>query len=227
VLLDSVTIENFRAYRAPMTFEIGSEITLLFGPNGFGKTSFFDAIDFGITGSIGRLGLAHNNHFREVAAHLDSQPEDARVALTYRSNGKSHTIERTVANPARALLDGLATDRKPILKQLTKSGEAVAERIDNLISLFRASHLFSQDNQALTRNFKDHCTLPRDIVSRMLAFEDYESAVKKSANIVTILENSLDALSSEISDTTASLKADKSTSMGFVVPSRIRQTLAL
>jgi hypothetical protein len=69
--------------------------------------------------------------------------------------------------------------------------------------------------------------LPRDIVSRMLAFEDYESAVKKSANIVTILENSLDALSSEISDTTASLKADKSTSMGFVVPSRIRQTLAL
>ncbi|XUJ36026.1 hypothetical protein ACQ5SK_12670 [Bradyrhizobium japonicum] len=44
----------------------------------------------------------------------------------------------------------------------------------------------------------------------MLAFEDYENALKKSANIVTILENSLDALSSEIADTTASLKTDKS-----------------
>lgn len=210
VLLESVTIENFRAYRASMTFEIGSEITVLFGPNGFGKTSFFDAIDFGITGSIGRLKTTDTEHFREVAAHLDSKPEDARVALTYRSDGKSHTIARTVADSAHALLDGSPTDRKPILKQLTKSGEAVAERIDNLISLFRASHLFSQDNQALTQSFKDHCTLPREIVSRMLAFEDYENALKKSANIVTILKNSLDALSSEISDTTASLKTDKS-----------------
>ncbi|MCA1416022.1 SMC family ATPase [Bradyrhizobium sp. NBAIM20] len=210
VLLESITIENFRAYRAPMTFEIGSEITVLYGPNGFGKTSFFDAIDFGITGSIGRLKIADTDHFREVAAHLDSKPEDARVALTYRSDGKSHTIDRSVADPTHALLDGSPTDRKPILKQLTKSGDAVAERIDNLISLFRASHLFSQDNQALTQSFKDHCTLPREIVSRMLAFEDYENALKKSANIVTILKNSLNALSSEISESTASLKADKS-----------------
>lgn len=111
---------------------------------------------------------------------------------------------------ARKRLDGSAADRKSILKQLTKSGEAVADRIDNLISLFRASHLFSQDNQALTQSFKDHCNLPREIVSRMLAFEDYENALKKSANIVTILENSLNALASEISDTTASLKADRS-----------------
>jgi DNA repair protein SbcC/Rad50 len=210
VLLESVTIENFRAYRTPMTFEIGSEITVLFGPNGFGKTSFFDAIDFGITGSIGRLKITDSDHFREVAAHLDSKPEDARVALTYKSDGKSHTIDRTVADPTHASLDGSPTDRKPILKQLTKSGEAVAERIDNLISLFRASHLFSQDNQALTQSFKDHCTLPREIVSRMLAFEDYENALKKSANILTILKNRLDALSSEISETTASYKTDKS-----------------
>ena len=210
VLLESVTIENFRAYRAPTTFEIGSEITVLFGPNGFGKTSFFDAIDFGITGSIGRFKFSGPDHFREVAAHLDSNAEDARVALTYRSNGKTHTIDRTVADAAHASLDGSSTDRKSILRQLTRSGEAVAERIDNLINLFRASHLFSQDNQALTRNFKDQCTLPREIVSRMLAFEDYENAVKKSANIVAILENSLNALSSAISDTTASLKADKS-----------------
>ena len=210
VLLESVTIKNFRAYRAPMKFEIGGEITVLYGPNGFGKTSFFDAIDFGITGSIGRLKTTDSDHFREVAAHLDSKPEDARVTLTYQSDGKSHTIDRTVADPAHASLDGSPTDRKPILKQLTKSGDAVAERIDNLISLFRASHLFSQDNQTLTQSFKDHCTLPREIVSRMLAFEDYENALKKSANIVTILENSLNALSSEISETTASLRADKS-----------------
>ncbi|MBR1124552.1 SMC family ATPase [Bradyrhizobium lablabi] len=210
VLLESVTIENFRAYRAPMTFEIGSEITVLYGPNGFGKTSFFDAIDFGITGSIGRLKVTDNDHFRKVAKHLDSDAEDARVALIYQSNGTSHTINRTVADAARATLDGSPADRKSVLKQLTKSGEAVAERVDNLISLFRASHLFSQDNQALTQSFKDHCTLPREIVSRMLAFEDYENALKKSANIVTILESSLDALSSEISETTASLKTDKS-----------------
>lgn len=210
VQLESVTIENFRAYRLPQSFEIGSEITVLFGPNGFGKTSFFDAVDFAITGSIGRIKFSSPDHFREVAAHLDSSPEEARVALTYRSNGKAHTIERTVTDAAHASLDGSALDRKSILKLLTRSGDAVAERIDNLINLFRASHLFSQDNQALTKNFNDHCSLPREIVSRMLAFEDYENAVKKSSAIAGSLEKSLNELSAELADATASLKEDKS-----------------
>jgi exonuclease SbcC len=55
VYLERVIIRNVRAYRKEQEFKLGRSVTTLYGPNGFGKTSFFDAIDFGITGSIGRL----------------------------------------------------------------------------------------------------------------------------------------------------------------------------
>jgi exonuclease SbcC len=50
IRLASVEIKNFRAYRKRETFALGSQVTVLYGPNGFGKTSFFDAIDFAVTG---------------------------------------------------------------------------------------------------------------------------------------------------------------------------------
>ena len=82
VRLDSVAIENFRAYRKRQVFQLGSAITVLYGPNGFGKTSFFDAMDFVATGGVGRLGLSANtDRFAKAVAHLDSKPEDAVVRL--------------------------------------------------------------------------------------------------------------------------------------------------
>lgn len=209
VELESLTIENFRAYRRSQTFQIGKEITILYGPNGFGKTSFFDAIDFGVTGMIGRLRISSDDHFKKVAAHLDSNPKDARVTLTYRAGSGTHRIVRTVAEARHATLDGQKQDRKSVLKTLTAGGSSVAERVDNLISLFRATHLFSQDSQELTKNFSDHCSLPREIVSRMLAFEDYENAVRKASAIVQILDRDIEALSEEVEIASASLTAEK------------------
>jgi exonuclease SbcC len=209
VELETLTIENFRAYRRPQTFQIGKEITILYGPNGFGKTSFFDAIDFGVTGMIGRLRISSDDHFKKVAAHLDSNPEDARVTLTYRAPSGTHTIVRTVAEARHAKLDGEKQDRKSVLKTLTAGGSSVAERVDNLISLFRATHLFSQDSQELTKNFSDDCSLPREIVSRMLAFEDYENAVRKASSVVQILQKDIDTFSEEIDVAATSLKEEK------------------
>ena len=58
VRLEAVSIENFRAYRKPQVFDLSGAVTVLYGPNGFGKTSVFDAIDFAATGGVGRLRLA-------------------------------------------------------------------------------------------------------------------------------------------------------------------------
>jgi exonuclease SbcC len=54
IRVQRVEIENFRAYRRPQSFDLDADVIVLYGPNGFGKTSFFDAIDFAATGDIGR-----------------------------------------------------------------------------------------------------------------------------------------------------------------------------
>ncbi|QJE00013.1 AAA family ATPase [Massilia forsythiae] len=116
--LKSIAIENFRAYRTKKVFELGSAVTILYGPNGFGKTSFFDALDFAVTGGVGRLAKAPGGLAR-VAKHLDSQSDPTEVTLTIEREGETHVVTRNLADHNNALVDGKVTSRKEVLSLLT------------------------------------------------------------------------------------------------------------
>jgi exonuclease SbcC len=211
VRLESVTIKNFRAYRQPQTFSLGADVTVLYGPNGFGKTSFFDAVDFAVTGGIGRLEVAESQ-FAEVAQHLDSNTEDGEVSIAFSSNGGVRRITRKVANRKEALLDGHLRDRKAILAELTGRDIPATDRVENFVNLFRATHLFNQESQELTKGFRDDCCLPAEIVSRMLAFQDYTNATSKTGKICDLLnthiadaKREIEQVSQEVSDEKTSL----------------------
>ena len=197
VVLDEITIENFRAYRKAQTFTIGKHVTLFYGPNGFGKTSLFDAIDFAVTGTIGRLETSSDDRFRKLATHLDAKPNEASVTLNFIDLDAEHKLVRTVERPKQALLDNIQRDRKEVLTRLT-GGAAVADRVDNLISLFRATHLFSQDSQELSKDFSKDSTISSEIVSRMLAFEDYANAVSKSSRVTELLAGRISKIEDQI-----------------------------
>lgn len=183
--LKSISIENFRAYRKKKEFTLGSAVTVLYGPNGFGKTSFFDAIDFVVTGSVGRLAKVSGSLIK-AAKHLDSGDDPAVVSLTFEREGKMHVITRDLIEQSNALVDGRVTSRKDVLSLLTGGASVGAERVENMVSLFRATHLFSQDSQELTRSVAEKCELPAAIVSRMLAFEDYVSGLKKAEEVLRL-----------------------------------------
>lgn len=191
IRLESVTIENFRAYRRPQSFELGADVTVLYGPNGFGKTSFFDAVDFAITGGIGRIEARRQADFSRTARHLDSKNEKSAVTLTFRGEGAARTITRQIDDRKQAQLDAHQSDRKGVLTALTGGRIPAADRVENFIDLFRASHLFSQEQQELTKDFADDCRLSAGIVSRMLAFEDYANAVAKATRVREVLQHSI------------------------------------
>ena len=209
VRIESVTIENFRAYRKQQAFEIGTDVTVLYGPNGFGKTSFFDAIDFAVTGEIGRLVLSNEAHFAKVAQHLDSKSEESIVSISFRSNGAVRRIQRSVKDRKQALLDGQSTDRKAILIELTGGNIPAADRVENFVDLFRASHLFSQEQQELTKGFNDDCQLPAETVSRMLAFEDYANAVNKTDKVREIMEEAIVKANQQIEELSEQIAIEK------------------
>src|SRR5258705_4428647 len=50
-----VAIEAFRGFRDRQEFEISAWAVVLSGPNGTGKTSFFDALQWGLIRKIDRL----------------------------------------------------------------------------------------------------------------------------------------------------------------------------
>ncbi len=183
--LKSIVIENFRAYRTKKVFELGSAVTILYGPNGFGKTSFFDALDFAVTGGVGRLAKAPGGLAR-VAKHLDSQGDPTEVTLTFEREGETHVVTRNLADHNNALVDGKVTSRKEVLSLLTGGTAPGTDRVDSLVDLFRATHLFSQENQELTQYVASKCELSSELVSRMLAFEDYASGLKKAEEVLKL-----------------------------------------
>jgi exonuclease SbcC len=196
VRLDSVTIKDFRAYRKAQTFRLGTDITVLYGPNGFGKTSFFDAVDFAVTGEIGRLkrlGVS-DARFQKLATHLDGRAEDSAVTLMFKAAGADRTIKRKVSNARSAQLDGIAADRKTVLNELTGGDIPATDRVESFISLFRATHLFSQEHQELAEGFQHTCEISADVVSRLLAFEDYARAVGKAGRVRDLLRSEIDQI---------------------------------
>jgi exonuclease SbcC len=53
--LNSITLSNLRKFGPDVTIELSPGATILLAPNGTGKTTVFEAIEFGLTGKIARL----------------------------------------------------------------------------------------------------------------------------------------------------------------------------
>lgn len=193
VRLNSLVLRGFRGYRKPQEFDLSGDVTVLHGPNGFGKTSLFDAIDFAATGSVGRLRLSPRSaRFSQALAHLDGSPEDSSVSLRIEGKGGLQELRRDVASSAEAWLDGQELDRKSVLREITGGGLRHTDRIEHVVRLFRASHLFSQEHQELVEGFAGECALRSDVVSRMLALEDYESSTSKAEEVRDVLQRRID-----------------------------------
>ncbi len=54
--IEKVVFNNFRNYKGNQVFELSSKINILFGDNGNGKSSFFDGLEWCLTGKISRFG---------------------------------------------------------------------------------------------------------------------------------------------------------------------------
>jgi DNA repair exonuclease SbcCD ATPase subunit len=100
ISIKNITFKNFKLF-GPELFQInfsGSSLTILGGPNGFGKTSVFDAIELALTGNISRLVPLENrqNPSDVVVANNNSSEVEIILELSGTENVK---IARRLKNP--------------------------------------------------------------------------------------------------------------------------------
>lgn len=213
VRLKGLEINNFRCYRENNEFDLDADLIVLFGPNGFGKTSFLDAIDFVCTGGVARFderfrGKTHR--LLNTLRHLDSPMGDCFVKATTLIDGKEVRIERRMTTRTQAYIKGVPKNRTKILMGLAGLSEEPPDlRIENLVRLFRATHLFGQEYQFLTSEFREYSRLPEDTVSRMLAFQDYVEATNKARRVSEKLRTQIKEKESRIAFLRDSLESKK------------------
>src|SRR2546426_3739285 len=133
IKLESAHIEEVRGIRK-LDLDFRKEKFAISGPNGSGKSGVIDAIEFGLTGHIGRLtgrgtkGLSVSEH----GPHVDKTkfPDAAfvtlRVFLT--GIGKSATITRKVTSPKTPKIEPADADVKAALAEIADHPEITLSR---------------------------------------------------------------------------------------------------
>jgi len=142
--------------------------------------------------------------------HLDCAIDDSFVKATTIANGKEVPLERYIKDRPQANFNGTSQNRTKTLMELAGLSKGQPDlRVDNLIRLFRATHLFGQEYQILTSEFRKSSRLSEDTVSRMLAFQDYVEAINKSGKVSEKVKNRINEKESELSILRESLQSKK------------------
>ncbi|WP_433851548.1 AAA family ATPase [Stenotrophomonas nitritireducens] len=91
--LASVTLSNVRRFGKDVKVDLSPGATVLLAPNGTGKTAFFEAIEFALTGMVSRLGSDLTPLIRDsqALAEVRLQFTDVERAVTLRRGGKPTT----------------------------------------------------------------------------------------------------------------------------------------
>lgn len=96
--LSDLAIREFRGVRC-LDLEFSSDGILIYGPNGVGKSSILQAIEYLLTGSVERLtgeGTGRGSLEGDLH-HRDATPEESQVTATFSNEDKEVRIQRCVA----------------------------------------------------------------------------------------------------------------------------------
>ena len=156
IKLESIHIEEVRGIRK-LDLDFQKEKFAISGPNGSGKSGVIDAIEFGLTGQIGRLtgsgtkGLSVAEH----GPHIDKKkfPDAAfvelRVFLT--AIGKSVTITRKISSPKKPTIKPDDEDVKAVLEEIADHPEVTLSRREILRFILVEPTKRSEEIQAILK----------------------------------------------------------------------------
>jgi DNA repair exonuclease SbcCD ATPase subunit len=156
IKLETAHIEEVRGIRKlDINFQKGTFV--ISGPNGSGKSGVIDAIEFALTGQIGRLmgrgtkGLCVAEH----GPHVDKTkfPDAAFVELTvfFPELGKSATIVRNVSSPKKVKITPPSDDIKAALAGIADHPEITLSRRDILRFILVEPSKRSEEIQTLLK----------------------------------------------------------------------------
>jgi DNA repair exonuclease SbcCD ATPase subunit len=95
-VIRSVSIQNFRGFKAERTIDLAASAIIVSGPNGKGKTSFFDALQWLLLGSLSRLAdLASRRSGDYIVNKFAGSSATATVRAQLRLNERDVTVIRT------------------------------------------------------------------------------------------------------------------------------------
>ncbi|MEE2062294.1 AAA family ATPase [Rhodococcus artemisiae] len=183
-IIQRLRVEAFRGFRDAHEFDLSAAAVVVTGPNGTGKTSFFDALQWGLLGSLERL---ENLRSRRNVEHVVNQ---------YRI-GRKASVEIDLSLPSGPVTVRRIGDQGGSSLELRRPGEATLFGDDAEAELRHA--LLPRSELSLNSALTTSGLMQQDVMRRVLeakpadryrqlstvlgleALEDFEDAAKSAA----------------------------------------------
>lgn len=129
--LKEVSIRGFRAFNAPFSFPIHNELTIIVGDNATGKTSFCDAIQWGLFGKLTQYKDIPEAALEDMILNRNSPSREATVTITLKEDDKASALQiqrqirsKRIVKPTQLIPPKLLEGSK---EELSKLGETTLE----------------------------------------------------------------------------------------------------
>ncbi|PIE92119.1 hypothetical protein CO726_28270 [Bacillus fungorum] len=163
MFINKIILKNFRIFRGTHEFDFSnSKVIVIDGPNGHGKSTIFDAINWVLSGKITRyVGSSEYKQFNYIVNNYEYQSGnyDASVEIEFKNNGEIIKIKRRLKNNSavklyiNGVLYGVKEGQQIITNLIAnkKRGEIFTEQdignnLTDLPSFLSATTILSQEN---------------------------------------------------------------------------------
>ncbi|MBZ9765516.1 AAA family ATPase [Mesorhizobium sp. CA6] len=217
LIAEKIKISAFRGITQPLELDFTAPVTLVYAPNGTGKTTFCEAVEWLLTGQVERLreGSSWSDEILQ-SAFLDGVAPQVEASL--RIGEDAHQVWRT---PEGAWIDhhnGSPWRAGDILEMFAPTAAAPNKHHKSAISLRQhylrgTRFLTTEALAALVDNTPGSLDRRKDVFADLLgirhlrdAEQDSEKYVNELATFLRILDSRRSALSAEAEQLRAELK---------------------
>ncbi|NQK94699.1 AAA family ATPase [Streptococcus suis] len=231
--IKKILIYNFKNFRHKTVIDFSEDITFLVGPNGFGKTTIFDAIELGLTGNLSRINkvtgenIAYNKPFFQnelchpVVIKLWLEKEQGNQLVIVRSLVNDSPSGKKVFAPLKSTSQFKLSSQDEVddtnfteidnirLSDLTQSSIDEFLGIEGKYDIEKIFNLFNYIQQEETTFFLKQTEQERsDSLSFLVKTDEIEEKIEKIDKITRAISSRLSNLQGKHAKLTQNVLAD-------------------
>lgn len=178
--ISEVTIRNFKNYIGEHRIVLNKRITILYGENGYGKSSFFDAIEWALTGTINRFEKDTNFSVQDLINDTVYNDTNQECSVSIRLNELWVTRYINLKNKnAYVKLRGFYINKNNVKKEVDRTGK---ENVESILKEILFNGL--NKNTLLNNMIKQSFILSQDQVADFIVRDDPKERYKSIADIM-------------------------------------------
>ena len=213
--LKKIVVNNFRNYLGEVTFDLSRDVIILYGDNGNGKSSFFDAIEWCMTGEITRFILEKNEYKHVLSNYNMAIGDECSVALYFDEYVLKKSFKRNTWDSYSNINTILYKENSDV----RVSGEdSVRQKLGEIVSkstngkwnnkVLSQAYILSQSqiNNFITKDS------PKDryrALASIMGFEKINNLKNNLTRTIEIFEKSISNIDEQLTEVEVSLKNEQ------------------